>query len=672
MRKIHVREIANTPVALLWEQVVAGPETICAVFDDGEVITNNLRLVLSWYGWWIYREPFDIPVLMSTFIGNKHILDKTFTNQFTVCGRLAYNSSPIAPSYIALKSKENLCILGNDAPYYLGNYVGSASGISVSKVMEHPWIWEANQKIQSYDFNNNPADLANAKHYIDENHAAVKRLIDDHNELPNELALRSARAGTTKFEATAQCIGARGRTTEIDGTVFLVPVKTGIIEGLTDLAGYMSEARVSAKALDLQKNALKEVQYGNRQIQLICGFIAALAHDEDCGTTRYINWFVSEDNLGGIEGAWYLNETTNELECVTGNSRHLIGKTIKMRSAVLCQHPNPTVVCGRCYGELRHNLPDAINVGLDAGSEIMSQQTQLSLSHKHFAKSASIPEYNLTPHGRSYFIPNGNNTQLAINGELSTVYQSISLILDKDQVFELSDVLNEHIDIADLDPARVANVLTASFELVDGDDVLFETVELTQDGRTSVLSSEFIEYIRNGRIMEVINGEEQYFPVLSHTPNRDIKVDLAEWDSELPIFSLPLKQTDTIVIKRNITNAIQNHPALIAKTVVDKHQAIELALENLYKVTSTYFDTNIALLSVILRTMLCQDPANGDYNLPAPDTYGTFATYTAIMQRRNVAATMAFEGQSTMLTRPSSYIRKVRTPHPFDIFMLTR
>ena len=104
----------------------------------------------------------------------------------------------------------------------------------------------------------------------------------------------------------------------------------------------------------------REVFYSNSNIQL--------DFNSDCKTKKYLELNITPSIRPIIDGRYYLNEKTNNLEKITKDTEFTINKSIKLRSPIYCKQSNNNI-CSICYGELGDKLQTK-NIGLLSGTII--------------------------------------------------------------------------------------------------------------------------------------------------------------------------------------------------------------------------------------------------------------------------------------------------------------
>lgn len=99
----------------------------------------------------------------------------------------------------------------------------------------------------------------------------------------------------------------------------------------------------------------------------------------DCGTKRYIEVTLTEDNLN----LWmysYIIEGSKLVELTSDNKSKYLGKKIKLRYSALCE--SKTGICNKCMGNLYYRLGDKENVGTSL-TQIPSTLKNISMKAFH-------------------------------------------------------------------------------------------------------------------------------------------------------------------------------------------------------------------------------------------------------------------------------------------------
>ena len=137
----------------------------------------------------------------------------------------------------------------------------------------------------------------------------------------------------------------------------------------------------------------KKTEYGGYLEKL---FLRAFQHitldppGSDCGTKRYLEITLTEDNLN----LWmysYIIEGSKLIELNSENKSKYIGKKVKVRFSGLCE--SKTGICNKCMGNLYYRLDKKENVGTSL-TQVPSTLKNISMKAFHDS-TQSLYEMNL-------------------------------------------------------------------------------------------------------------------------------------------------------------------------------------------------------------------------------------------------------------------------------------
>ena len=137
----------------------------------------------------------------------------------------------------------------------------------------------------------------------------------------------------------------------------------------------------------------KKTEYGGYLEKL---FLRAFQHitldppGSDCGTKRYLEIVLTEDNLN----LWmysYIIEGSKLVELNSENKSKYIGKKVKVRFSGLCE--SKTGICNKCMGNLYYRLDKKENVGTSL-TQVPSTLKNISMKAFHDS-TQSLYEMNL-------------------------------------------------------------------------------------------------------------------------------------------------------------------------------------------------------------------------------------------------------------------------------------
>lgn len=185
--------------------------------------------------------------------------------------------------------------------------------------------------------------------------------------------------------------------------------KTKWLDGIYEYDDLFVEANVNRKAVIVTKEKMQEVGYKTKQYNIATQ--DTIINSLDCGTNKLLTMTIKDEkDLLRYERKFYQNEK-GELEEITENHTHLIGKPIKLRSVILCMEP--TGICATCFGaNAVWNISTSKykkDPGIDAVKATYSGVGQKTLSFKHVSNPTMVdPDFKL------YDFTTGEQSNLSI------------------------------------------------------------------------------------------------------------------------------------------------------------------------------------------------------------------------------------------------------------------
>jgi len=646
MKKINVREL----VAMTKEQIWSLPnEQMILVFDDGELTTYGRASIISWYYWEIHRTYPTAPIYKSHHVGNGHYKPSVHLN-------LASNI--MWDTYFALNevpSVDHLCrlvygITGelyNDMTYRLESHITTVSLLDYVEIHEHPVSVEMREKTR-------PTDDS-----ISDAYATMKHLLYKTNEMPNNNVTKFCRADLVSAGQVVQSVAPRGFVTEIDSRIFRHPIMNSYTEGMLSLQDSLVESRSGAKALLAQKDPLEHTEYFNRRMQLGCSVIQNL-HMGDCGTKRTVKFKVRSESLNQVAGKFY--EVTDEngdksLQVVAVNQKSLIGETLKLRSSMVCEHPDPYGVCSTCMGQLALSVPRGTNIGHVAATELCAQVSQAVLSTKHLDVSSSAVSIDLSEYDRKYVYIGQSGDKIYIKKPKK--FTKMSLVVDSADVKHIGDISRIE-DVTELSSTKMSSCRYIKLIIENEEDEDVVVLGVSSGKNLSSLSLDMLMHLKDNGWS--LNEDGHYV------------IDLTGWEYSKSILILPMKHMnmldfmDIIKVMVESTSKSKDEVGGEHKRLVD-YDSLSHALTDLHLIVAEKISVNIAHLEIIIRSILIRNDAAGDHRLPLPKTPILFGSYRANMENRSLSGLMAFEAQSKAFRRAESYAITNRMDHPMDVIL---
>ena len=242
------------------------------------------------------------------------------------------------------------------------------------------------------------------------------------------------------WDQVKQLILTRGFISNFDGEILPEPIKHNLVEGLNQQEFFYSTYGCRKGLLDVALNTGTS-GYLSRKLIFTCANLQIHEELKDCGTTDYLSVNVKTHRKAlMLINRYALAEDGKSLYKITKeNYKDILGKTIEIRSPILCKSPK---ICQTCYGDL-HKSIDSRFIGIIAAQTLGETSTQLVLRTFHTSGSAIIK-------GAEDNVSEGMK-QKDIIGDLATVASLLHKFKHKtytdivDQLFDAYDANIYHV-----------------------------------------------------------------------------------------------------------------------------------------------------------------------------------------------------------------------------------
>lgn len=647
------RELMQYTRHQIWQlpNAVTGENLECTIhFDDGPLQTTIAETIYSWYHWRFFRHWPQTPVLKKHHMGPDRLTANTSLRLFKNVIFDIQDVSGGQVTALSLRKEAYECInqIYNDFTEMLGSYVTSTGALDFLEVLVHPEIYLANEFVQSLDLDD-PEVCRTADIHIKSVYKTIGKVLRSPTELIGNSVAEKIKSESLKIGQVQQVFGPRGALQDIDYGVFKRPIVVGFAHGIVSLHDSMLESRAASLALMLTKDPLADVEYFNRELQLVGNVIDHVVN-YDCGSTQYVPWTVKEGHMPSLRGKNYVGPDGKLLK-ISGQETHLTNTTILLRSPMRCMHPSSTGVCLTCMGDLGLSIDADTNLGHMSVIELCSAVSQNVLSMKHLNGSAMVDDFVVPTYDEPYIRVLEDRSSIALASRINPM--KTSLTVAREEAPNLNDVKLR--GVAELSITRISQItqVVFSYETDDGFDEIIP-VSVSMGSRLSSFTPEFLTYISQ---------------VGYDTPDsKSIQIHLRGWNPDLPIFVLPMKQASMIEFMSDVKSLIKSNGENKGKELLDLSDRTNLgvALADFYDLVSGKFVINIAHLEIILKATMIRSKDRRDYRLPEPGGEAQFGRYSEIIGGRSLSGQAAYQEQVSSFTDPDSYLNRERTPHPFD------
>lgn len=642
---INAREILSQPIDHLWEVYNRPKCRIAVAFDNGVVETTARELLFSQYFWEFHRQYPETPLLVEHMMDPNRRLNKK--TSLELIGAAFWSVWDNYRGQVSLDTLQRMSYeitnrVYNDIVLRMSEYVTSISAKDFIDVLRHPELIEALAK--AVPTQNSIANVGRT----------VQDILTREGELVGNRPAESAKSGLVSAGQQNQIFGLRGFVTDIDSNVFPTPMMTNYALGMHRLYDYAIESRSASKALFFAKDPLADVEYLNRQLQLLAQTLKHLFKG-DCGSTMMLPLTINTSSeLKTYAGKYYYGEG-NELYRITPEDKHLVGKSVLVRSPMGCRCLPHQGVCQACLGEISLQIPDGGNLGHLSVIELCSGVSQNVLSTKHLDGSSTIEKFHIADGDRAFLSAGKADHLIALTESLKA--KRAVLTVPQSAAFNLTELHH----VRDLTVLPITRVSDIEFVTVTCDDINGERITMPLSvaigSRHSSFTTPFLAYIKRAGWVA--------------TEDRGYEIDLSGWDFSKPVFELPLKNINTMEFMSEVADIIKFKRLRRRRTKRAKEMAMsetELAalVVELHDTVNKRFEYNIAHCELILALCLIRDAKSGDFRFPAPDEPREFAPFKELMSNRSMGQAYAFEKHGQVILNIDSFFNPQRPSHPMD------
>lgn len=655
-RTFTARQLMEVPCDKIWS--FWGKETLekfYLVFDDGEVVTNVARTALCRYLWEILRDFPEVEMSKKFHFTSGYPSVDTTRDILSAMVRRIHEVYDHDFNYEELWRTiyKQINHLYNDGIVEMEPYQAGGTALDMLEVYDHPIVAKANREVQAGEISVKVAQ------------DIIHKTIMTSPDLEDNHYVRLARSGCVKIEQFVQIIGPRGNMTDINSSMFRYPITRGYFQGIISLHDSLIESRSAVKSLYFNKKPLRDVEYFNRKMQLLCTVVHTLRYD-DCETDGYLEFKVDSNLFKGAEGANFFDEEKKVWRPMMIEDRQkVIGKVTKIRSPMFCRYRGNGQVCIKCFGEIGWSIPYKTNLGHVSSTEMCQEGSQLVLSVKHYDGSAVAIDINISEY-ESRFIRPGTDTGTIRLNPLIKGYNPVLMLESRPKgtaegASGISDI--RHLDdLNNMSPYRLTSFNDAVIELENEDGGFsYETVSVCSGPRLGSLTPDFVRYALSDHY--TIGNDGFYH------------VDLSDWDFDLDVFTIPLKHINMLDYMSEIESFLRSSSDNKKNKMISKgkrlveYTSAQEALLDLYDMTSQRLSVNIAHLGVILLALMRSAEPN-NYRLPKYGEPAKFETHTRLMEGRSHGQLMFYEGQPKALVDVSSYMQDNRPAGILDKLLM--
>ncbi len=637
-------------------------DTVFSVaYDDGVTVPTRQKEIIfnrhCWRPFFCYPNTPIVSTCTAThvigngnFNGDTHklLLEQTFRHICKHNGLEAYYMKE--PLLLAVQMACNDIL--NSIVHRVSGHVATIDATDYVKLIKDPEIADIH------------INLKPTPESIDKAYKSIKAYI---NNTPTSNQFAAAyRSKAINDNQANQCIGPRGFVTDLDRTVFRQPILNGFIRGMATLYELMTESRTAAKSLNANESHISTSEYASRRIQLL-SMVITNAIAGDCGSTEYIDFFVTPARFENMRGKYYFDEADQKLKFIKGDETHLINSVVKLRTIFGCKLDNPQHVCSTCLGRISLNFKENTNVGYAMVAFLMEMMSQAILSTKHLTHSVKKALIKLTGDVNKYFYTDEEND---IYFNPGTNLKGVSLILPNNRVSKLIDVLNlRHTNIS---MTKIGELETIGYKDSKGKAGFIEQLNISYKDRNSILTPEFLRYIKTISTSWLAaegnntagNHKNPNIPKIESDARGNFVIPMDGFDITQPVFNNPLKETNIISFVNRVASMIETNKDKITDPVNK--------LTNIFDAVIDQFKCNISVIETIVYATTSYNAFNGDYRLSRNSTHARCENRGVLFRHRSASQLLVFEEQMKELIpqAPVFFSNKKRMGYPMDVLFV--
>lgn len=633
MREIRVDEVMSISLTDIWN-IEPGRYTL--IFDDGQSVPSTMRRIVFNRHLWEMFVGEQVPIVhqcsLDYVLGEDGVLN---TGTHTTCLNNIFKHICAFSGFRYYHQKEHLLKKAVDVTNLIFNNIILNIGQSVVtiKAMDFVTLLEMPEIVEIH------SQLEDTPESVEQTHGKLTEFIMK-TKKKHPLVLVN-QAGVVKNSQFNQCMGPRGYVTDLDRTVFGYGILNGFIRGLHTLYEIATESRTAAKALNAADFSIRESEYTSRRFA-ITAMVIEQPVPVDCGSTIYRTCLMTRRYLTNMKGKWYVDPETSKLMMINGDEEHLIGQMVKYRHINGCMWHNRKQVCTTCAGALSENLKENTNLGAESVLNFMHDVTQKILSFKHETKSVGGNAVVLEEVASLYFRA-GDENELYIKP--TPKLKDLRLVLNKNGLDKLMDVLT----VSDLD-IPMSNIGEVSVVgIVSEDGSISDVATISNDDRKANITRELLRYIKDDNNKFELDSKGNYV------------IPLVNWKTGDPLFTIPLKEADTMSFLRELKTMIESTGK--RKLSTEDHF---FALADLVLGRS---NCNFTILEVLAYAITAFNIDDGNFRLSRGSSSIQLAQRDDIFRHRSKGQLLPYEKQLPLLVgKPhEAFSNKYGEGHPLDV-----
>jgi len=462
-------------------------------------------------------------------------------------------------------------------------------------------------------------------------------------------------SGMVSKNQLRQLFGSRGYLTEINSTIFKIPMYRSFTLGAASMYDLIIESRAGAKALYLSNSSIQESEAMAKEIQLATMYVERIDYG-DCGNKEYmiIN-NVEPGDIKNLLGKHVFLENGTEVVITPENAKEFIGKPIRLRAAHKCKLRDKKKICIACFGETGYSIYPHENFGHKTTINVTHPITQSILSTKHLTMSASDAGVRLNQLAEKYFTTKGNKVFLRkniVDRKTITTYMKIPQ-------YQISGIvlLDDLRSVSNINITRMSRVIELILEEVDkkGNTIDLSAIPMKNGTRAGYFSPFFWNYI------------------LKHGYSTDdmdnIVVDLSNYDYKQPIIEYPVSEFDFQSLNKQFKSLIKKRSYYKVSGRKVAEYSPDVLVMKIYELLNKRIAVHTSLIESIVYAFTGWDITNHDYDLGRNSPFVSLIGLEQAIGARSLGAIYGWTRLKSRLTNPHMHVEYGKPDHPLDVVL---
>lgn len=653
------------------------------LFSDGVLHLNPNEIKFNRIVWDVFNVITNIPIrtkhsitehyVNGIFTGGSFlkVLECIYGDVIEYCCRPTY-SRAILNDYLFEKFQDIYNEVYNKIVCEKFEYCTSVDVLDLMEIQFQPELLDAMKAL----------DTDKSEKALERAYNSLHNVIMNSEHLKNNSVAKGYISGNFKRDQVKQILGPRGFVAELTSMLFQEPVCSSLLFGLRSNYEIAVESRTAAKSLHVSHQSIEQSEYLARTLQIITMRMQRLV-DGDCGSTKYFEWYLDPDPIIGkselklLVGKHYLDEETNTLKTIREHDTHLIGKTLKLRSPIHCQHPDQKCICVACLGELSYGIPYSTNIGHMAATEFTEKISQSILSTKHLTVSAKSIDFALGPTEVIYLQKVGDDG-LRLNPKgFNTKKLQYDLIIRQDSARGLSG-MSEDTKVDSLVPDKITRLDDVILRITDKQGReqyeslqiafsknLVKSKKVTHSSKVfGYLSIDFLKYIIKG-----IDGKPMY---QLETGTDQYIINLNGWldnmnkeKEKARIVEYPKLEYSFMQLTKEVRGSVSKKG--MVENLGENEKSVEGFIQNLFNLLNHKLDINLGLIEIVGCAFTVLNKETGDAHVGRALSQD-IASVSEIIAHISLGASYGFERHRTNVLNPITFFHN-NVNHPLDIYL---